>query len=43
MVITDHVVGAYCHTLLWDLDKENPGRTGSDVLEEEIFQQYKES
>ena len=27
--------------LRWDLDKENPGRTGVDVLEEEIFQKYK--
>jgi REP element-mobilizing transposase RayT len=27
--------------LKWDLDKENPGRTGVDVLEEEIFQLYK--
>jgi putative transposase len=26
--------------LKWDLDKENPGRTGVDVLEEEIFQKY---
>jgi REP element-mobilizing transposase RayT len=28
--------------LKWDLDKENPGRTGVDVLEKEIFQRYKE-
>jgi REP element-mobilizing transposase RayT len=27
--------------LKWDLDKENPRRTGVDVLEEEIFQKYK--
>jgi REP element-mobilizing transposase RayT len=27
--------------LKWDLDKENPGRAGVDVLEEEIFQAYK--
>jgi len=27
--------------LKWDLDKENPGRTGVDVLEEEIYQLYK--
>jgi len=27
--------------LKWDLDKENPGRTGVDLLEEEIFQPYK--
>lgn len=27
--------------LKWDLDKENPRRTGVDVLEEEIFQTYK--
>jgi len=27
--------------LKWDLDKDNPGRTGVDVLEEEIFQTYK--
>ncbi len=27
--------------LKWDLDKENPGRTGIDVLEEEIFQKYR--
>ena len=27
--------------LKWDLDRENPGRTGVDVLEEEIFQTYK--
>ena len=27
--------------LKWDLDKENPGRTGVDVLEGEIFQKYK--
>jgi len=28
--------------LKWDLDKENPGRAGVDVLEEEIFRKYKE-
>jgi len=27
--------------LKWDLDKENPGRIGLDVLEEEIFQSLK--
>lgn len=27
--------------LKWDLDKENPRRTGVDVLEKEIFQTYK--
>jgi REP element-mobilizing transposase RayT len=27
--------------LKWDLDKENPGRMGVDVLEEEIFRPYK--
>jgi REP element-mobilizing transposase RayT len=27
--------------LKWDLDKENPGRTGVDDLEKEIFQKYK--
>jgi REP element-mobilizing transposase RayT len=27
--------------LKWDLDRENPGRTEVDVLEEEIFQMYK--
>jgi putative transposase len=27
--------------LKWDLDKENPGRTEVDVLEEEIFQTFK--
>jgi putative transposase len=29
--------------LKWDLDKENPGRTGVDVLEQKIFQIYKKS
>jgi hypothetical protein len=27
--------------LRWDLDKENPGKIGVDVLEEESFQAHK--